>query len=163
VTRVLPVALTCIVVAAAVTWYQGGKQDEYGGVTDASAEPARDQTLTRSAPPGTRPEATASRAPPAIAEPTESPRSRGGLPVARPGDPMIDPATGATVASRAPEDDQIASSPVGVPPADSEVDPATGATVVRRVPGDITAPASASGVLPDDVEVDSATGAATAR
>jgi len=64
---------------------------------------------------------------------------------------------------RAPADDQIASSPAGVPPADSAVDPATGATIVRRVPDDVTSPMSASGVLPYDVEVDSATGVPTAR
>jgi hypothetical protein len=158
--------LTCIVLAAAVAWYQGGKPDGPRDVTDASAEPARERTPAWNALPEPRPQAPESRATPAIAEAAESPRPRGDQPLASPGDqsnPVIDPATGAAAAFRAPEDDQIASSPVGVPPADSEVDPATGATVVRRVPGDITAPASASGVLPDDVEVDSATGAATAR
>lgn len=162
-TRVLPLALAGVVLAAAVAWYQGGERDDPADVAGSSAEPARDRSSDRSAQSGTPPEASGSRAPQVIAESTESPQSRAQPPVVRTADPLADPATGAVPAWRTADDDQAASSSVRLPPADSDVDPATGAPVVRQLPDDVTGAMSASGALPQDVEVDPATGVATAR
>lgn len=162
-TRVLSVLLTCVVLAAAVAWYQRDEPEDSIGVTDASAVHGRDEAPVTSAAPNTRRETSGGLATPTVAEAREAPHPRGNQPAAGAGNPMVDPATGAVPASWVPEDDPVVSSSVGVPPVDSEVDPATGATIARRAADDGTAATSVTGLPPGDFEVDPATGAATAR
>lgn len=162
VTRVPRFALTCIVVAAAVAWYQLRTPDDAGNVANTAAQPdshrlpaaeaSREMTREESDRPFLQ--ATAG-----VAEmPVEGMRSNVVGPVSQ----VSDLSTGAATGWPAPENRPTGSGAAGILSANDEIESATG-IVVSRESADSTTAVAPARAPSAGIEIDPATGAAIAR